>query len=343
MVAELRCWTRFTLACLLYYSGLISLWSLVRRRLWANREVCVLGFHRVLASKDLARSNSLDSIVMRQETFAKVLEFLSKRYCALSLEMFLNDGSLAANHSKPRCLITFDDGWKDTYTTAYPLLKRFKMPVTIFLTAGFIDGQKTFWTEQLAHAWRDASVRQQACSQLERSSLDCGADTRLEEIVEYLKHMPSTQRERILTHLLPTEGTGDLADEADQMMTWHQVREMSQDGINFGAHTVTHPLLTFEEDATVEGELRQSKQTIEEKLGKRVRAFAYPNGNWDKRIRRWVEQVGFECAFDTRSGQYRRGQDRYTIRRILLHEGNVTGPKRRFSPAMLSFTLARWR
>jgi peptidoglycan/xylan/chitin deacetylase (PgdA/CDA1 family) len=140
--------------------------------------------------------------------------------------------------------------------------------------------------------------------------------------------------------LLPSEENCDGPDEVDSMLTWNQAIEMSRDGIEMGAHTVGHPLLSYENDATVERELCVSKQTLEEKLGKKVRAFAYPNGDWDERVRRCVQQVGYEGAFSTRPGWYRQGQDPYIIRRILLHEGNVTDRKGHFSPAMLSLALA---
>jgi len=169
-----------------------------------------------------------------------------------------------------------------------------------------------------------------------------GRVTSLEEIIEYLKHMPAEKRQCILRQLLPMQEERHRHDEVDQMLTWDQVIEMSRDGIDFGAHTVTHPLLTYENDMTVEQELRTAKHILEENLGKKVRAFAYPNGDWDDRVRRWVEQTGYECAFTTRQGWYRSGQDPYTIRRIMLHEGNVTGRNRQFSPAMLNLTLAGW-
>ena len=164
----------------------------------------------------------------------------------------------------------------------------------------------------------------------------------LEDMVEWLKHMSAEKRHSLLRRLLPSEENSNYSDEVDSMLTWNQVIEMSQNGMEIGAHTVNHPLLSYESDTTVERELSISKQTLAEKLGKKVRAFAYPNGDWDERVRRWVKQVGYESAFTTRPGWHHFGQDWYTIRRILLHEGNVTGADGQFSPAMLNLTLAGW-
>ena len=54
-----------------------------------------------------------------------------------------------ADQAKPLCLLTFDDGWRDTYATAYPWLKRFGMPATVFIATGSIERRGGFWVEQL--------------------------------------------------------------------------------------------------------------------------------------------------------------------------------------------------
>ena len=73
-----------------------------------------------------------------------------------------------------------------------------------------------------------------------------------------------------------------------------------------------------------------------------MRAFAYPNGNWDPRVRQAVIAAGYECAFTVRPGWHRRDADPFTMDRILLHEGNVTGRDGSFSPAMFHLTLTGW-
>ncbi len=342
MIARRRRFLRFAVADLLHYSGAFGLWRFLRQRVLHKKEICVLGFHRVLTKVEQSRSNSQDGMVLNDVTFVKLLEYLQRRFHVVSFETFSRAAAAEAGKSKPWCLLTFDDGWRDTYTTAYPCLRKFGMPVTIFLTTGAIEGREGFWVERLRRAWRVPSSHAQVKSVLSRVAVE-NKDrvAELEDIVEWLKHMPAEKRRLLLERLLPAENSGD-ADEADSMLTWNQVIEMSRDGVEIGAHTVSHPLLSYEKDTTVEHELRISKQILEEKLGKKVRALAYPNGAWDERVRRWVEKVGYECAFTTRPGWHHWGEDRYIIRRILLHEGNVTGRNGQFSPAMFSLALAGW-
>ncbi len=341
MPIRLRRFPRFALATLLHYSGAFVLWRLFRQRILGKKEVCVLGLHRVLTKDEQARSNSLDGMVLSDVTFARLLGYLERRFHVVSLETLLAGETAGADRSKPRCLVTFDDGWGDTYTTAYPLLKKFAIPATVFVATGSIESRGGFWGERLRRAWKDPASRAKMKSFLSGALAEQDAASALENSAEWLKHMPAEKRCSLLERLLPAENSGD-TDEADSMLTWNQVIEMSRDGVEIGAHTVTHPLLSYESDSTVERELHMSKQTLEQKLGRKVWAFAYPNGDWDERVRRWVERVGYKCAFTTKPGWHDCEEDRYIIRRVLIHEGNVTGRDGQFSPAMLSLALAGW-
>lgn len=335
--AKLRQYLRLLVANLLHYTGVLWLWRLFRRR----NEVCVLGLHRVLKPEEESRSNSQPTIVLTEATFVQMLHYLAQHYEIVSFETFLSEAA-ESKRSKPRCLLTFDDGWHDNYTTAYPWLKQLGIPATILLTTGLMEGGSGFWVDCLVECCRDPERQESLRRSMEPALGKDAARIQIDEVIEHLKHMPAKDRQGLLNELLgPT--TAPRHTGSNSMLTWEQVREMSCDGIEFGAHTVNHPLLPYEENATVEDELLGCKRKIEAILGKKVRAFAYPNGAWDERIRRWVQQTGYECAFTTEAGWHRQWHDRYAIRRIMLHEGNVTGPNGRFSPAVFSFTLTGWR
>ena len=312
-------------ADLVHYSSSLELWRFFRKRILNKKEVCVLGLHRVLTKAEWSRSNSLDGMVMTDETFERLLEDLHRRFQVVSLETLIREESSDTDKQKPWCVVTFDDGWGDTYTRAYPSLRKFGMPATVFIASGSIEQRGGFWVERLNKAWKDSPSRDRIESVL-GGLVNIDTQLRnLETIVEWLKRMPMEKRDALLMQLLPSEGSGDDAGDVYSMMTWKQVIEMSRNGVEIGAHTVSHPLLTYEDATTVERELRASKQTLEQKVGKNVRSFAYPNGDCDERVRRCVEQAGYECAFTTRPGWYNQRQDCYSIRRILLHEGNLTG------------------
>lgn len=342
MGSKLRRLLHFAVAETLYYSGALTLWRFLRKAALRKQETCVLGLHRVLADTERALTDSLDGMVLSDATFVKLLEYLQHRFRVISLEDFLASDETKGGRPKPRCLLTFDDGWGDTYKTAYRWLKKFDMPAVVFLATGSVESKNGFWVERLNGVFKVPALRQRVETSLTEVIGENGTRRSAEDVIERLKHMPMEKRDAILQRVLPSSSdeAASHANGIDSMMTWGQALEMNLDGIEMAGHTVTHPLLPYENDTTAERELRLSKKTIEEKLGSRVCAFAYPNGDWDERIRHLVEQTGYECAFTTEPGWYHQGQDRYTIRRILLHEGNVTGRDGQFSPAMFNLTLA---
>jgi len=189
-------------------------------------------------------------------------------------------------------------------------------------------------------AWRAAGESRARLQAALKSTGEAGAvvSKDLEDAVEWLKRMPTAQRDAILQRALPP--ASERGETVDAMLTWEQAVEMSNNGVEIGAHTVTHPLLSYEDAASVARELEESKRAIEQKLGKPVRAFAYPNGDWSESVRDQVAQSGYRCAFTTRPAWTDRSENPYTISRVLLHEGNITRQDGEFSPAMLALTLA---
>jgi len=337
---SLRRIARLMLAACLYYSGILRTLMLLRRRLLGRREAYVLCLHRVLSDAQTANAGSLPGMVLEESTFAALLEFLRRHFTVISLQEFLQEEPGRRASSKPLCLITFDDGWKDNYTTAFRWLRKFDLPAVVFLVTGKIGSKEGFWVEHLSWAWRDSARSSLLLSQL-RTTLGVAIKD-LYDAVERLKQMPAETRARILA-ALDVEQPGAEAQRSDAMLAWEDILTMERGGVACESHTDTHPLLVYEDDVTVARELQTSKSILEAKLGRKVRAFAYPNGAWDGRVRSMVQDAGYECAFTTQRGWYHLGDDRYTIPRIMLHEGKVTGLSGKFSPAMLSLSLMGWR
>lgn len=102
----------------------------------------------------------------------------------------------------------------------------------------------------------------------------------------------------------------------DGWLSERQIRKMSCDGIEFGAHTVTHPHLTEISHEEAGSEIKSSGHMISDLLKRKARAFCYPFGDHNKEIRSMVEEAGYDCAFSVKVGVNHEGQDPYEIRRI---------------------------
>lgn len=322
----------------LFYSGALRLFQLVRRRL-NGEKAYVLGFHRVLPAQERPRSHSLPGMILDEAVFADMLAYLSRRMQFVSLDAVLE--SPPATAKKPRCLVTFDDGWADTGTRAVPLLRHAGAPAVLFVPPGVVGSQEGFWIEQLLRAWSDDPSRLGLALLAGRFQRIRGHKAGREAVVDWLIHMPSRQRQEILAEALPPDGSGREAG-TDTIMTWEQLTLVQEQGIEIGGHTVTHPQLTCEDEETVERELSLCRQLLQEKLGGPVRAFAYPRGDWNADVRDKVRAAGYACAFTTQPRCCTDNDDRFELPRFLLHDGNITGLRGKFSPAMLNLTLAGW-
>jgi peptidoglycan/xylan/chitin deacetylase (PgdA/CDA1 family) len=98
------------------------------------------------------------------------------------------------------------------------------------------------------------------------------------------------------------ELAGEAAAHPDEMatMTWDELRDLAERGVEIGSHTVTHPHLTKISDAELDRELQESRACIEEELGRPCALFAYPYGENDARVRAAARRAGYAAAFALR-------------------------------------------
>ena len=138
---------RSSIAHVLYALGLLQLWQRVQLR---NRTI-VLMYHRVLDDHDWARTGSHPGMTVRLSTFERQMALLRRRLVPLSLERFVDHVSRRQPLPSSSCLITFDDGWRDTMTNAWPVLRRLGLPAAVFLPVGFIGTHRLFTREAFTH------------------------------------------------------------------------------------------------------------------------------------------------------------------------------------------------
>lgn len=261
--------------------------------------------------------------------FEEQCEHIRRYYTPVSLDeigAFLRDGKPLPKNSVS---ITVDDGYRDFYRYAYPSLKRFRIPATVFLMTDFIDGVSWPWWDLLRYAFdrtgleaadiqmdgfrfrhplSSSATRVRACQQLEEALKDVSNAKRLELVVR----MPE-----LLQVAIPAAPPEELAP-----LTWDQVREMAANGITIGAHTRSHPILaTLDSDEELRHEIEGSRNRISEELGTPTLHFSYPNGRSQDitaRVRRVVEATGFRTAVCTESGLNTPATDPLLVRRISM-------------------------
>jgi peptidoglycan/xylan/chitin deacetylase (PgdA/CDA1 family) len=225
--------------------------------------------------------------------------------------------------------VTFDDGYADTYRFAYPVLRRYALPATVYLAAGFIDGARGMWNDRLGVAIRDTTLGElrgvRDCLPERQSAplpeplplaTPAAREQTLAQLLGTLKPVPPTERDGLVDDIIARLGIS--APAAPTMLTWTQVREMHAKGVAFGAHTVNHPILTAVPLADARREIAESKRLIEDRLQSPIAHFAYPNGtvrDFDERTKALVAEAGFTSASTMIFGTNTPDTDRYALRR----------------------------
>jgi peptidoglycan/xylan/chitin deacetylase (PgdA/CDA1 family) len=202
--------------------------------------------------------------------------------------------------------ITFDDGYLDNYLYAYPFLKEHHIPATIFLTTGPIESNTLYWWDKIGYIIAHTSISQFNLSELGNFSLHSQKDkSRIqEEITEALKLVREDRKDFLISQLSKISGVEIPLNVAKGLiLSWDQIKDMSNNGISFGAHTVNHPILTNIPLERARWEIIQSKIDIENVLNKNVSLFSYPNGDFNADIISIVKESGFICAVSFTRGK----------------------------------------
>lgn len=297
----------------------------------ANR-FCVVNYHRVLPTH-----NPLLAAEPDVATFSWQMEVLARCFHVLPLREAVTAIS-AGRPLPPRAVcITFDDGYRSIHDLALPVLRRLGLPATVFVTSGHVD-KGNMWNDRIIEA-----VQMLPNGPLDLRDLGLGAfslnslDDRMAAIgtlTERSKYLPPQERSNVIERLAAMAGA---SMTPELMLTHDMLLNLDRCGIEIGAHTVTHPILTSLDDAAARAEILGGKKDLESILDKPVRLFAYPNGkvgmDFDQRHVAMVREAGFDAAFTTAVGAITSDQDRFQLPR--------SRPWDR-SPLMFGLRLLRW-
>jgi peptidoglycan/xylan/chitin deacetylase (PgdA/CDA1 family) len=268
------------------------------------------------------------------------MRILTRWFRPLSLDDFVHHMDTGTPFEAGSCLVTFDDGWSDTFAEAWPILRKHGIPAAVFLPVDFIGSSATFWQERLGQllfeAWRlareDEGFASAARAALSEFALDqvmalpkAGVKDAIVDLVRAQKHAHAEIAARAIAVLERLLGP-NAAPPADTFMTWDQAREMSRAGVAFGGHGVTHRMLTNLPPDEIRSEVRGARSEIARRLEVPVTAFCYPNGDWTPPVAAAVRDEGFAVAFSTIPGFAEASSERYGIRRVNVHEDMTRDP-----------------
>lgn len=294
-------------------------------------KVVILTYHRVVSSEDLAIQCIQDGMYVSVETFTAQIQFLRAHFTLLSFSELLTMWMEKRwDPSQRYCVVTFDDGWLDNYTHALPVLKRHDIPATVFLATSFVGTNKWFWPEKIG--WLYQKFIQRSAGEQKRivSSLKGGREwghsceaALLEKdsdaLIEWCKTLAPVHIDNLVSGWAEALEVNLPSDR--QILNWDEVRVMSEAGLSFGSHSVTHAILTKLYCDEVMQEASDSWATLKQQPIRAIPVFCYPNGDCSEEIGRWVEAAGYQAATTTQFGyETQAPKNLFGLKRVSIHE-----------------------
>lgn len=302
--------------------GASGMLEMIRRRPDRSRAV-ILRYHSV---SDWTEENSIyreHAIAVTPELFARQMSFLAAHYRVVALAELVQCLVERRPFPERAVAITFDDGYRDNFLHALPILQRGRLPALVYVTTDGIESGWRFWLARMRAILAKSVVPQVVVSGL--GTLELGDQEQKERSMKRLslhfKSLPLDEANEMLNAVGHACGVDAPVTGADSwMMNWHELREMVRCGVEIGAHTCRHPILTRQTTIAARDEIERSRRVLQDGLGTAPEHFAFPNGsgvvNHDDRIVQLVRDAGFSSASTSINGPLRADADRFRLHRM---------------------------
>jgi peptidoglycan/xylan/chitin deacetylase (PgdA/CDA1 family) len=259
-----------------------------------------LTYHRIL-DRDAAANPSLVSAVPAE--FDRQMRHLARNYRVVSADEVV--AAVRSGRTLPdrAVLVTFDDGYRDFGDIAWPIMRKYGLPATVFVASDYPDHpERSFWWDRLYHAFSRARASSVSAGSLGLLRLD-GYEARMRNlrlVQQRVKQLPHGDGMRLVDDLC--RALDSEIEALPRVLTWQELRELAGDGVTIGGHTRSHAALDRLSVREVHDEVRGCHVDLARELGTAPSVFAYPFGSHDDAAVEAVRRAGFELAFTCLDG-----------------------------------------
>lgn len=278
-------------------------------------KVLMLMYHR-FSEKD-------GKFTISPDTFANHLKYLAKNYKVITLAEFLEIRQKQTPIPAKLAVITIDDGYRDVFEIAEPVLRKFNLPATLFAVTDFLDGKIWIWTDKmrfLTSQTKFTEIKINLNDKEIKGKLS-DADSRFilaGKLNSELKKLSDEEKDKEINRLAQEFGVEipKLPPKEFAPMNWKEARQLDKGLVKIESHTVTHPILPNVDEERLRDELTFSKAKLEKELEREMKIFCYPDGGLNEKVRDAVEQANYQCAVTTELGFNDENDDLFLLKRI---------------------------
>lgn len=303
----------------LFWSGASFLLS----RLPARNSLLVLNYHRIgNPDEDLFDPGVFSATA---DQFNDQISFLKRHVSLVTLEEALGfiEGTIKEKIRRCRVLVTFDDGYRDNYDLAYPILRSHGVQGIFFLATGMVGSCHLPWWDHIAYLVKTAQKRQFSLHYPADLVVDIdqnGLDESLRAILALYKRPDNADPARFIQELAEEAKGGDPPQTLRRFLDWTEAREMIAGGMAIGSHAHSHHVLSQLKPDQQFKELSQSRAILKEQLGIKADALAYPVGtrtSFTDQTQAAARDAGYLAAFSFYGGTNLPGKiSPYDVNRI---------------------------
>jgi tetratricopeptide (TPR) repeat protein len=271
------------LADILFNSKLVNLF----KHLPMRNKLLILNYHRIRPD-DPQFSTAFDEGVYSVDSveFARQIKWLKRNTLILSekdlLGRYKNGSFSPPETSAPCVMITFDDGYLDNYTLAYPILKYYEVPAILFVATQMVHARQIPWWDVIAYLIKRCT---KPLVSLYDRQFSITISSERKEAIAYFQSLMKQEKYEHTKYLLSELSEAcevalpapELQDK--ELLTWKEIREMGQNRIAIGSHTHTHRVLSTLSPSSQKEEMILSKLIIEKNIDQPVLSISYPVGD----------------------------------------------------------------
>jgi peptidoglycan/xylan/chitin deacetylase (PgdA/CDA1 family) len=267
------------------------------------RQICrsqprILMYHRFSSDPVEGKCSS--------KQFEDQVKFIKRNYNPFSLIGLLAYQKEYGRFPPHAVVITVDDGYRDFYEHAFPILRKHGVPATLFVTTGFIDRENWLWPDKITWLLNEISEIPETIeiAEIELTAGPVNGENRLgywQRLNDYALSLPDKEKHQFIEELAIGIGITfpPSIPIAFEPLDWEELMEIQANGIEIGGHTVTHPSLGRVGEEQAKREIFGCMASLNQHLGVRPRTFCYPNGqpsDFKPFLPDIVERAGFYGA-----------------------------------------------
>lgn len=314
---------KYLLYLLLFYCGATRILFSLIQRVTGNKYAVILRYHHIFRGM-----GSMFSLGVSDTIFEEQVVYLKKHFNLTTLESLVNELENGPSSSKMSVVLTFDDGFKDNYELALPVVKKHNAAGKLFVPTECVEKGQVTWTEQLRIVFGSGSLTDQILIPTDpphKLSVRTQKEAlqSLDAMLTLLKELPEKTRRDVFAQVweqfpLERETAGCCRDG---MMDWAMVRECQDNGLTIGSHGQTHAIATRLDPTEFQREAKNSKREIEKRTGVPCLFFSYPNGietRFNEQTKEILLKTHYRAAVTSANGFVKKGDNLYELKRMSI-------------------------